>query len=195
MPAAGNMQLPQAITPDGRRLLYMARKETNGTQEFDLFSSELAVGGKGKPFAATEFSEFAGSFSPDGKWLAYGSNESGTAQVYVQAFPDPGRKWQISTEGGNQPIWSRDGATIYYFSARGSKLMRVAVKTAPSFDAEISQELFPVALAQAAGAQSPAAGSRREAPAVPDPGRQQRRDADHGRAQLGRWRQAVNAKQ
>jgi Tol biopolymer transport system component len=148
VPGAGNMQIPQAITPDGRLLLYMARKETNGTQEFDLFVSDLAAGGKGKPFAATEFSEFAGSFSPDGKWLAYGSNESGTGQVYVQAFPDPGRKWQISTEGGNQPIWSRDGATLYYYSGRGGKLMRVAVKTAPSFDADVPQELFPVALAQ-----------------------------------------------
>jgi Tol biopolymer transport system component len=54
------------------------------------------------------------AFSPDGRWLSYGSNELGTYQVYVRAFPDKGGRWQISTAGGEYPFWSRNGRELFY---------------------------------------------------------------------------------
>jgi Tol biopolymer transport system component len=141
-----NTQLALAITPDGRRLLYAVRVTAEGASHFDLMVTDLAEGGAGKPYAASTFSEFRGTFSADGRWLAYQSNESGRSEIYVQAFPDPGRKWQISTLGGSSPYWTRDGALLYYIAA-DRRLMRVDVKTTPGFDAGIPEALFPAPLA------------------------------------------------
>jgi serine/threonine-protein kinase len=87
-----------------------------------------------RPFLNTQFVEIAPVFSPNGKWIAYMSNESGGMQVYVQPFPGPGGKWQISTNGGGYPVWSRDSQTLYYVS-RGERLMSVDITTQPSFRA------------------------------------------------------------
>ena len=70
-------------------------------------------------------------FSPDGHWLAYVSNESGRPEVYVQPFPGPGGKWQISTEGGTEPAWNRNGKELFYRS--GNKMMALDVTTQPGF--------------------------------------------------------------
>ena len=129
----GDRQIAIAMTPDGRSLLYAL---FDSVKRFDLLVTDLESGGAGKPYAASNFSENRGAFSPDGRWLAYQSNESGRAEIYVQAFPDAGRKWQISTQGGAHPIWTRKGAEIYYIAA-DRKLMKVAVRTAPTFDAGI----------------------------------------------------------
>jgi Tol biopolymer transport system component len=139
-------QMAIALTPDAKRLLYTLRSTNGGTAHFDLLVTDLAAGGAGKPYANSTFSEFRGAFSPDGRWLAYQSNESGRTEIYVQAFPEPGRKWQISTQGGSQPAWTHDGATLYYV-APDLKLVRVDVKTSPTFDAGIPEALFPVPLA------------------------------------------------
>lgn len=64
----------------------------------------------------TRFAEVGGSFSPDGRWIAYASNESGRNEVYVAAFPGPGGKWQVSTAGSNYHRWRRDGKEIFYLS-------------------------------------------------------------------------------
>jgi hypothetical protein len=71
---------------------------------------------KQRPFPVlnTAFNEFRGKFSPDGKWIAYDSNESGRSEVYVQAFPGPGTKLQVSTDGGAQPQWKRDGRELFF---------------------------------------------------------------------------------
>jgi Tol biopolymer transport system component len=74
----------------------------------------------------TPFNESDGHFSPDGKWVAYVSNENGSDQVYVAPFPGPGGKWQISTAGGSRPTWRRDGKEIVYLSA-DDKLMATEV--------------------------------------------------------------------
>ncbi|MEO8502510.1 MAG: protein kinase [Acidobacteriota bacterium] len=134
-----------ALTPDGTKLLYGVRRKAEAGPQFDLMVTDLAAGGVGKPYAASTFNEFGGAFSPDGHWLAFQSNESGRNEIYVQSFPDPGRKWQISTEGGTQPSWTRDGATLFYLAVdRG--LMRVAVKTMPTFDAGIAERVALLAL-------------------------------------------------
>jgi len=72
-------------------------------------------------------------FSPDGRWIAYCSNESGKAQVYVQSFPQ-GPKIQVSSEGGTDPVWKRKGGELYYRD--GDKMMAVTVSTSPTFSAE-----------------------------------------------------------
>ena len=82
-------------------------------------------------------------FSPDGRWLAYDSDESGRSEVYVQAFPGPGGKWQISAAGGSIPRWRGDGKEIYYLSL-DNKVMAVAVDTAPAFHAGAPVALFAV---------------------------------------------------
>jgi hypothetical protein len=68
----------------------------------------------------TLFNQPQGAFSPDGRWLAYSSNESGHMEVYATPFPGPGRKWQISTDGGTWPQWRGDGRALYYRSPAGT---------------------------------------------------------------------------
>ncbi len=79
-------------------------------------------------------------FSPDGRWLVYISNESGQDEVYVQAYPGPGGKWSVSTEGGTEPLWSRDGRELFY--RQGQQMMAVAGKTESTFSASKPQLLF-----------------------------------------------------
>ena len=91
--------------------------------------------------------------SPDGKWIAYLSNESGRFEVYVRSFPVAGAQWQISTSGGTMPVWSPDGRELFYVSA-DAKMMSVPVTTTGSaFEAEMPRELFPVRLRDDSSAQ------------------------------------------
>ena len=80
---------------------------------------------KAQPFLRTPYDETAPKFSPDGRWLAYVSEESGRREVYVQPYPGPGGKWQISTDGGQEPVWNPNGRELFYRS--GSKIMAVDV--------------------------------------------------------------------
>ena len=79
------------------------------------------------------------AFSPDGRWIAYVSDESGRAEVYARPFPGPGQKWQISSEGGSQVLWARNGELFY---RSGNKMMAVEVKTQPAFSAGSPRLLF-----------------------------------------------------
>jgi Tol biopolymer transport system component len=94
--------------------------ELNPETAYDLWTVPLdsdASGlraGKPEPFLQTPFDERDDSFSPDDRWLAYASNESGSFQVYVRAFPDKGGKWQISNSGGAYPIWSHNGRELFF---------------------------------------------------------------------------------
>ena len=83
------------------------------------------------------------TLSPDGRWLAYQSDETGNSQIYVRPFPavDEGR-WQISSAGGDEPLWSRDGRELF-FRGRSGEMMTVRVTTAPTFSAEAPRALFP----------------------------------------------------
>jgi eukaryotic-like serine/threonine-protein kinase len=82
-----------------------------------------------------------GQFSPDGKWVAYASNESGKWEIYVTSFPDAGGKWQISSSGGEQPRWQGDGKELFYLSLDG-KMMAAPVTTGAHFDAGTPVVLF-----------------------------------------------------
>ena len=79
-------------------------------------------------------------FSPDGRWLAYVSDESGRYEVYVQPYPGPGGKWQISTGGGKEPLWARDGRELFY--RNGEQMMAVEITTEPTFSAGTPRLLF-----------------------------------------------------
>jgi len=86
-------------------------------------------------------------FSPDGRWMAYSSNETGNSEVYVSPFPSTDNKWQVSRGGGEEPRWRRDGRELFYLSAEG-KMMAVAVKTGGNFEAGSPQTLFQTHLRQ-----------------------------------------------
>jgi Tol biopolymer transport system component len=138
----------EAWSPDGSFLLY---NFWPGGRPADLYLLPLSPKGAGppQPFLASEFREDHGSFAPDGRWLAYRSDDSGRDEVYVKGIlpggkPGPG-KWQISTEGGLEPRWRGDGREIFYVS--GSTLMAVDVKAdGTSFQAERPRPLFEVRL-------------------------------------------------
>ena len=112
-----NVQYPWSFTADGKRLAF---NELNPETAFDLWTvpleSDAGVlrAGKPVPFLQTPSDERHASFSPDGRWMAYDSNESGSYQVYVRAFPDKGGKWQISNNGGQYPTWSRNGHELFF---------------------------------------------------------------------------------
>jgi hypothetical protein len=101
--------------------------------------------GTARPLVNGPFIEVLPRFSPDGRWIAYISDESGRFEVYVQPFPGPGGKWQISTNGGREPQWGDDGREIRYLSPGGG-LMSVPVSAGPTFSAGTPRELFDVRL-------------------------------------------------
>jgi dipeptidyl aminopeptidase/acylaminoacyl peptidase len=99
---------------------------------------------KPRPYLRGPYNEQQGRFSPDGKWVAYTSDESGGPQVYIQGFPETASKLQISNNGGADPRWSGDGNELFYISA-DQKMMSVRIeRTNGKIKAGIPQELFPV---------------------------------------------------
>ena len=106
----------------------------------DLWLMSLAGDHLMQVYKKTPSAERQGSFSPDGRWLAYASNESSRSEVYVQPAPGPGGRWQISTDGGEQPRWVRNGKEIVF--RNGTKMMSVAVDLQPTFRASKPVELF-----------------------------------------------------
>jgi eukaryotic-like serine/threonine-protein kinase len=137
-------------SPDGRVLLFQAN-DPRTRNIFDLWTYSVADR-KATPFLQTPFNEIMGSFSPDGRWIAYVSNESSREEVYVVPFPGPGGKWQISTAGGRAPLWTRGGREIVYV-APGDEITAVEVSTAPTFRAGIPRALFKTRLRPPPGRQ------------------------------------------
>jgi Tol biopolymer transport system component len=106
----------------------------------------LPLHGDRKPFpvVATSFEEKDAQFSPDGRWIAYQSNETGRFEIYVQPFPGPGRKELVSTNGGAQVRWRRDGRELFYIALDG-RLIAVPIRFAPNgqtFEAGAALPLF-----------------------------------------------------
>jgi Tol biopolymer transport system component len=144
----------QAKTPldwsrDGRFLLYSTQDPKTGT---DLWA--LPMTGERKPFAVLQgrFDEIEGQFSPDGRWLAYASNESGRDEIYVRTFPEAGGTWQVSVAGGLHPRWRHDGRELFYV-APDTRLMAVPIRVTPetrALDAGVPVALFPTRLATGA---------------------------------------------
>ena len=124
---------PNDWSPDSRFLLYQHGDPKTG---WDLAAMPMMGDRKPTVVASTPFEERGGQFSPDGRWVAYQSNESGRSEIYVQSFPGPGGKWQVSTAGGTDARWRPDGKELF-FLAPDAKLMAVSVRASDStFDAE-----------------------------------------------------------
>jgi eukaryotic-like serine/threonine-protein kinase len=138
-------QIPRSWSPDGQLLTFVELNPTTGRDIWVLRMSDH----KAQPFLRTQFNETAPQFSPDGRWLAYISDESGRNEVYVQPYPGPGGKWQISTEGGTEPMWNRSGRELFYRS--GDEMMAVDIAAQPGFTAGKPRMLFeaPYALSSA----------------------------------------------
>jgi eukaryotic-like serine/threonine-protein kinase len=128
---------PGSFSPDGQLLAFA---ELNPTTGYDLWVLRLSDR-KAEPFLRTPFNEGAPSFSPDGHWLAYVSDESGRYEIYVQPYPGPGGKHQVSTEGGTEPVWNRNGKELFYRSGN-SRMMAADLTTQPSFSLGQSKMLF-----------------------------------------------------
>lgn len=130
---------------DGRFVLY---RSLDVKTNLDVWVLPLEGDRKPRPLLQTPFIEFQARFSPDGRWFAYASNETGQPEVYVQSFPQSGSKWQISAGGGVQPRWRRDGRELYFHSTT-AELMAVEVAVTPdgAFKAAVPRRLFPAALA------------------------------------------------
>lgn len=137
---------PDSWSADGRFLLYY-RLDPKTRQ--DLWVLPLAGDRQPALFLQTPFTDTNGRFSPDGRWIAYTSDDQGRYEVNVQPFPASGGKWQIST-GGQLPCWRSDGKELYYLSLDG-KLMAVEVKPGGSFEATAPRALFDLAPAWALG--------------------------------------------
>ncbi len=134
---------PSDLSPDGRSLLYAAGDLVGSAQLW-----ELPLSGndrKPKPLMPSGFITMEARYSPDGHWIAYTSNESGKFEVYAIPSSGIGGKWQISSGGGQQPLWRRDGKELFYLSS-DDKLMSVPVKlNADSVQADAARPLFSLA--------------------------------------------------
>ena len=123
--------------PDGRMLAF--EENAPGTR-WDVWLLPLGEDSEPQIFLQTQFHEHSLKFSPDGRWLAYMSDESGRHEVYVQPYPGPGGKRQISTDGGIAPVWSKKGDELFYHN--GNQLMAVAIDTRGAFSASPPRLLF-----------------------------------------------------
>ena len=124
--------LPLDWSRDGHNLLYL--------EPPDLWVYSFVESKSHSLLKATASLNYA-QFSPDSKWVAYSSNESGRWEVYVTSFPDARGKWQLSTDGGEQPRWRGDGKEIYFLSS-DAKLMAVSVDTKNEFESGTPTVLF-----------------------------------------------------
>jgi serine/threonine protein kinase len=132
-------KFPNDWSLDGKFILY---ENTDPKNKHDLWVFQMFGARNPVPYLQTEFNEAHARFSPDGRWVAYASDESGRAEVYVQSFPATGGKWQISSGGGDQPLWRRDGKELFYVEA-GGKLMAAEIhQSASTFQAGVPIPLF-----------------------------------------------------
>jgi roadblock/LC7 domain-containing protein len=164
------LKIADDISPDGHLLLYAVQVPASGV---DLWVAPLhsEPDRRARAVVQTPSDEMAGQFAPNGAWIAYQSNASGQMEVYVCRFPGPGAQQQVSSDGGNQPRWSRDGTELYYIAADGT-LMSIPIAFDAgfhTFHAAAPRTLFPTHLA--AGANIPPAVAARSQYAVAPDGR------------------------
>ena len=135
---------PTSWSPDGQLLVF---ERIDPITSYDIWVLPLAGDRKPRPLLQSEFQELEGQISPDGRWLAYSSNETRRLEVYVRPLAESAGKWQISTTGGSYPRWRHDGKELFYLSA-DRKLMAVqATSAGPAIEAGIPHALFDLHVA------------------------------------------------
>jgi Tol biopolymer transport system component len=138
-------EIPVHASPAGRYVVFSRPRPPgnnpgNDTWVLDLSSKQES------PFVESPFDKVHARVSPNGRWVAYATNDSGMYQIVVQSFPDPNQgRWQITAQGGVEPKWRRDGRELYYLALDG-KLMAVPTKTDPTFEAGTPVDLFTTPL-------------------------------------------------
>jgi serine/threonine-protein kinase len=120
--------VPGSWSPDGRELAFV---QVNPKTGWDIRVLSLAERQKPRDFLASPFSEDSPVFSPDGHWLAYVSNESGESEIYARPYPGPGSKWPISSGGGTEPVWAKNGRELFF--RNGDKIMSAEIIMHPKF--------------------------------------------------------------
>jgi serine/threonine protein kinase len=143
----GTRQSPVSFSPDGKFLSFDQMDEQTMS---DAFVLPVPQTGAAIPIARSKWNQGAGRFSPDGRWIAYVSDESGQPEVYVQPFPGPGAKLQISKDGGYDPLWRHSGGELYY--RQDDKMMVVAIAVKPPLQASAPKVLWRAAGASWSGA-------------------------------------------
>jgi serine/threonine-protein kinase len=130
-------------SPDGKWLIF--RTDVSSPGSGDILAIRPGIDTAPVPVVATRFTEMTPALSPNGRWLAYVSNETGEDEIYVVPFPNTGAgKWAISAGGGTEPLWSHSGSELFYRAASGD-LVAVAIHTQPRFSLGHSAALFPTA--------------------------------------------------
>jgi hypothetical protein len=142
-----NPQYPSALSPDGTRLVL---REDTSSRDLMVVALDTGPGqtnpGRGQapsprqaqPLVQTSFVETSAEISPDGRWIAYQSDESGQDEIYVRPFPDVNAgRWQVSTAGGTKPLWARNGGELFYLvtAGAGTSVMSAPIARAASFTA------------------------------------------------------------
>jgi Tol biopolymer transport system component len=137
-----NVPVPTSFTPDGKTLVYTLRGADSKTHLM-----VFTPGSQPRALHDSPFGEAGGQISPDGKWLAYESSESGSSEVYVQPFPGPGAKVRISVQGGFWPRWARSGRELFFWESvqPTTRVFSAEIQTARGFSAGTPQPLFSMA--------------------------------------------------
>jgi Tol biopolymer transport system component/predicted Ser/Thr protein kinase len=137
-----DQRFPEDWSRDGRFLSLYAIP-VQGKRNIQVWILSMGGDRRASPFATEALEQWDSRFSPDGRWVAYQSNESGRFEVYVRPFPGPGGQWHVSAAGGGHPRWNQDGKELYYLSL-DNKILAVPVNLGATFHAGSPQELFAV---------------------------------------------------
>ncbi len=131
-----------AVAPNGRSIAFVRSEAETG---LDLYVRPLDGSEPPRPVRATRAEETFAAFSPDGRWLAYQSDETGRPEIYVEAFPGPGERFQVSADGGTEPVWARGSGEIFF--RHGDELRLVTTRLVEGFEFEPPLTLFSLPLA------------------------------------------------